>query len=612
MAWVGIALLAASWLFGLGYYHAADWTTWSVLLVLAFACFLSLPARSLPRRRLCLVSLLLCLPAVFVAAWPCRAACLFVSVACGVQVAGSWRSLPERLRRVLDRAVQAFFVTGGILLVQGLAINGYVAFTARCHDLPVPLPGILGRVASLLGIDAAVYDKTISLHSMRQIHLLGATWELLVDPATFCFLASLIVASLVLVRFVPRLEQRSWLLRALLTIAVTVVVWLPLRSGLLMGLFLNDVLRTDYEANLEAVRLFWNSWLHLLLMMGPVLVCWRLWPRVSQFREYSAARTEPGASPPPRLAWPSLLGLSAVGLGAACVTLGICWDPIGDRGQGRVVMEEYHPDPEKIWEPTFKPYDTSWYGPQAGYNYACIYDYLSRFFTMSRWTSPLTAGGLRERDVLIVKTPTRRFSTSEIDAIEDFVGDGGGLLLIGEHTNVYRTSDHLNAIARRFGFQFRYDCVFGIDSAYEQRFDPPATAHPIIQQMPPMWFATSCSIDPGGSRGRGVIVDYGLKNLEADYHADNFYPQPDNSAEMRVRSLCSVVGHAFREGPSCRFHRLYHLLQFQCVRTWQSGVDVGHGRVAESSQPARRSAAGAGRGRGGPVPCRTCVDQTLG
>ena len=45
---------------------------------------------------------------------------------------------------------------------------------------------------------------------------------------------------------------------------------------------------------------------------------------------------------------------------------------------------------------------------------------------------------------------------------------GGGLLLIGEHTNVFQTGVHLNDIAARFRFRFRYDCVFDIDGVFRQ------------------------------------------------------------------------------------------------------------------------------------------------
>ena len=331
--------------------------------------------------------------------------------------------------------------------------------------------------------------------------------------------------------------HRARVLRSLSILTILVVVWLPLRTGFLIALFLHDVLRTDYAANLQAMRLIWNPWLHLLLMAGPVAVCWRLWPS----RSFTGARETTVANVPPSKSIGRFLAIGCLfGLGVASITWGIFWDPIGVRQQGRVLVEEYHPDPEKIWEPTFRPYDTSWYGPKAGYNYACIYDYCTRFYDATRQTSPLTSDALRDRDVLIVKVPTRRFSSPEIDAIEEFVRQGGGLLLVGEHTDVYRTSEHLNPIAARFGFQFRSDCLFGIDMAFEQLYRPPSIPHPIVQWMPPMSFATSCSIDPGFSSGRGAIVGTGLKNLEADYHADNYYPQPDNLAEMRYGSFLQL------------------------------------------------------------------------
>ena len=119
---------------------------------------------------------------------------LLVSLlACILQVAGPPRNRLPRLRRELDRVTHALFVAGGILVVQGLAVFSYLSFTARDHDLPAPLPTVIGHVASLLDVDVAVYDQTVSLHSMRQIHSLGATWELLLDPVTFCFLASVVV-----------------------------------------------------------------------------------------------------------------------------------------------------------------------------------------------------------------------------------------------------------------------------------------------------------------------------------------------------------------------------------------------------------------------------------
>jgi len=216
--------------------------------------------------------------------------------------------------------------------------------------------------------------------------------------------------------------------------------------------------------------------------------------------------------------------------------MGLLLDMPGRRKEGRVIVHEYH----STWERTDKPFDTNWYGHESGYNYACIYDYFSRFYETSRLETPIDDATMQNCDVLVVKVPTERYDREEIAAIERFVERGGGLLLFGEHTNVFNTGTCINDIAKIFGFSFRYDCLFGIDTVFTQLYRPPLVPHPIVQSMPPLNFAVSCSIAPGISPGRAVIRSTGLKNLMADYHASNFYPQVEDLAEMRYGAFVQL------------------------------------------------------------------------
>ena len=142
----------------------------------------------------------------------------------------------------------------------------------------------------------------------------------------------------------------------------------------------------------------------------------------------------------------------------------------------------------------------------------------------------------------MIKTPKDRpfYSDHEIENIRRFVNRGGGLLLIGEHTNVYGTSSRLNQIAKQFGFAYVPDCLFGVDSVFTDVLEPPRAAHPSIQYIKRMDFATSCSLDVGSSFGRAAILATGLKNKTADYHVDNFYPQPSDTAAMRYGAFVQL------------------------------------------------------------------------
>ncbi len=539
LVWLGVALLSVSWLFGLGYYHGVDWTGWGITVSLGVAFLLTLPSPIAVRKAPAIPALLVGLPAVFVTPWPYRAAVLLLVAGLALRVLPI---LDARLKRVSTAAVTA----GCLLLSQALAITFYSAATSRSHELPAPLAQMLGGIARLLGMDAAVYGNTIALHSMRKVHMLGATWENLLDPPSFCF--SVAVLSLlfwIALTTVPSERIKPFLLRSLLTFAGIMAIWLPVRAGLLMALYVHDVLRTDFEAPLTAMRLFWNSWLHLLLLVGPALMCWKLLPHAPTEQDGGGTQT----ADPTRDGFRNrLVPLAVVAAGVAMITFGLYWDPVGARQQGRVIVEEYNPNPAVIWERTDKPYDTSWYGNRSGYNYYCICDYCTRFYSMSRLTGPMDDGALNQCDVLIIKVPTRPFSQPEIRSVRRFVERGGGLLLIGEHTDVFRTSEYLNPIARVFGFEFSSDCLFGIDSVFEQRYERPLMPHPIVQYLPPMHFATSCSIAPGTSSGRAAICDTGLKNLMADYHFNNYYPHPVDQAEMRYGSFVQLWATRYGKG----------------------------------------------------------------
>ena len=521
-AWLGIALLAASWLLGLSYYHQANWWAWAVAVAAGTALLIGF-VRRMPGRVTSVVAAVLLQPAVWLAPWPYRAAPLLITLG----LLAHLPSFPRRWPRAIGSAAVA---AGVVLLGQSLAMVGYASLTARSHELPWPLPSLVGAVASLLGADVAVDGSRLALWSMREVHNLGATWELLLDPPTLCFLVGgVVVLSLQWwARSSPQCRRAPALLKGTAALVVAVLAWLPVRAGLQIALLLHRALRTDYDAPLDLIGQLWSPWLHLLLLVPPVLLAWRF------ARLPAATDIEPTAAPP---TWRRPLAAVLAGVSVGVLSAAVFWDPVGTRKDGRVLVDEHH----STWEPTEKPYDTKWYGHDSGYNYACIYDYCSRFYDMGRLKAPIDDAALSQCDVLVLKVPTSPYASDEIAAIRRFVQRGGGLVLIGEHTDVFGTGRHLNAVARSFGFAFRYDCCFGIDSFFDDHYPPRLVPHPITQGMPPFEFAVSCSIAPGLSRGRAAIVGTGLRNLTADYHVSNFYPQAENKAHMRYGAFVQLL-----------------------------------------------------------------------
>ena len=187
---------------------------------------------------------------------------------------------------------------------------------------------------------------------------------------------------------------------------------------------------------------------------------------------------------------------------------------------GRVMIDEYHSN----WEKTTRPYTTEWYGEDSGYNYYSLASYMEDYYTVARnLHSPITPELLASCDVLFLKTPTSAYSQEEIDAVFRFVRQGGGLLLVGDHTNVFGTSTYLNPLAERFGLHFNHDGTYDLVtdglSIYRDRSMFP---HPTVRRLGRFMFATSCSLE-APLLSAGAITGYGIKSLYLDYSQENFF-----------------------------------------------------------------------------------------
>ena len=76
-AWIGLALLSSSWLFGLSYYHSAQWLLWAIIILAGTAMLIGVEIRR-PIAIESAVAALLLLLAVFLAPWPYRMALLLI------------------------------------------------------------------------------------------------------------------------------------------------------------------------------------------------------------------------------------------------------------------------------------------------------------------------------------------------------------------------------------------------------------------------------------------------------------------------------------------------------------------------------------------------------
>lgn len=234
---------------------------------------------------------------------------------------------------------------------------------------------------------------------------------------------------------------------------------------------------------------------------------------------------------------------SVVVFALSCITFFGFVDP-GEKKQGRILIDEKHSD----WEWTTEEFNTTWYGEKSTYNYYSLAEYLKYFYTVDQKSQALTEEVLKNYDILFIKTPTEPFSQTEIAAIRTFVEHGGGLFLVGDHTNVFGITTNLNPVASQFGITFRYDGQYDLDGELSIYRKPKVLPHPVVQAMPTFMFATSCMLD-APLLAENAIIGYGIKSIYLDYARKNFFPKDAGSAEsMEFGLFVQAAGVTFGKG----------------------------------------------------------------
>jgi hypothetical protein len=148
--------------------------------------------------------------------------------------------------------------------------------------------------------------------------------------------------------------------------------------------------------------------------------------------------------------------------------------PFEARSNPVIIIDESHSE----WEPTWTDYLlTTAKDPVSGTNnyfglmniMSCLYNITliindpekkpatsSIDYTLAGEITPEILENISRgrKAVLVLKCVTKPFGRSEIDAIMDFTAQGNGLILIGEHTDIYGMNTNINPISEQLGYRF--------------------------------------------------------------------------------------------------------------------------------------------------------------
>jgi hypothetical protein len=506
LAWFGVWCLTTGWLLLTNFFVAADERGWA--FVGAGLILTAISARRVRWRQFDRWYCLLALPggvAALAWPWPYKIGPLFLLggllLALPLALASESRSRPMRW---LTPLAIGLGLAGLIWTAQGGATVAYWWLSARYHEAPL-LTTLFFALARALGWRVASSQGSLLIPHIEGIVQAATTWERLgAYPALLLAAGGVALLPLVQSRNVWHLVRRLGAAGGLLA-AYVVIRYLVL---------------TAVAAITRDPTMFWAppmvalSFLPLIPILALALPLRR-----------ALAEVVPQAQPARSGRYLALAGLAF--LGGLAIAGVLTFPDLGRQKAGRVLLDEYNSN----WEWTTQALDTEWYGQKSGYNYYSLGQWLGYYYDVETNFQPRTAELLDGYDVLIIKTPTAPFATQEIEAIEAWVRGGGGLFLIGDHTNVFGTSSYLNPLAERFGLHFRYDSTYDLATLRVSLYEPPhLLGHPAVTAMPPFLFATSCTLE-APLLGENVMVGYGLRALPVDYGRRMFFPDKEQEQD---------------------------------------------------------------------------------
>ena len=371
------------------------------------------------------------------------------------------------------------FISGVIFIFQASIFSLYFIIASRFHGVDF-LNAFTSVIGNFFGLKTIAQADSIFVGIIDNNFSLAFSWEII---SSFIFM-NLFIGALIIFLFFSRRKRLGF---SLLKFFIIGFIYAILRFLFLLIFIAEKVEYGEGSSGLDILDIYYDplfqflSFVPLILLLINFISLESLDLNFLTFKHFKMNKKQVMAS-----IMIFFFVFSSVGVYGF-------QDP-GVKKQGSVLIDELHSD----WEDTVRPIDTEWYGKLSTYSYYVWAEWLKHYYTIDQnINETLTMDLLRNYDILILKCPTNAYSDEEVSSIIQFVKDGGGLYLIGDHTNVFGMNFYLNQVARDFDIEFNFDSTYdpSLPSGYVIFTPPKILPHPIVQSVPQFQFLTACTLD---------------------------------------------------------------------------------------------------------------------
>jgi hypothetical protein len=241
---------------------------------------------------------------------------------------------------------------------------------------------------------------------------------------------------------------------------------------------------------------------------------------------------------------------------------------------------------------SMEPLGWDQYGPEVpgGASLASLPQLLRTYgFAFTTSDTLLDADLLSRHDVLVVMNPTNKHTREELAAIWAFVRSGGGLLVLGDHTNIQGTMPVLNDLLEPTGVRFEFDSAIPLVQRWTWYGCMRVHPHPVTTDVRD---ETDVKISVGASlhlppdalplfSGRDAFADPGdWSNLQGAYLGNMAYDRGERLSDLFLAAEVPVGrGKVVVFGDTSTFQRVAVFNTHELIARTMSHL-AGAGRVA--------------------------------
>lgn len=206
--------------------------------------------------------------------------------------------------------------------------------------------------------------------------------------------------------------------------------------------------------------------------------------------------------------------------------------------------------------------------------------------------APLGAADLDGVDVFVVINAPRIWTTEERLVVRTFLEDGGSVLVLGDHTDVFGLQSGLNSLLEEYGIRFEFDSAYPLRWPWEAcAAVAPWPGLPDLRQARQLHLSVGASLscDPSVERlvsGRYAFSDLGLRSNVMGSFLGNYAHDPGEAAGdlTLVAGRRVGAGRLLVYGDTSPFQNSALPVTLQGhvlpVFAWLGGTHPGLGRVS--------------------------------